>query len=120
MPHVQEQMRDCIDNCTSCHGICLETVSHCLEQGGRHADSQHITMLLDCAQICQVSADYMLRGSNLHQQTCAVCADVCERCAQDCGQFTEDFMLRCAEECRLCAQSCRDMAKGRTQAAGQR
>jgi hypothetical protein len=104
-------MQQCIQDCTDCHRICVETIGHCLEQGGRHAEPSHIRLLQDCAQICQTSADYMIRGSKLHTATCAVCADICERCAADCEQFGDDQgMKRCAEVCRRCAESCREMA----------
>jgi len=38
---------------TDCHDTCLQAVSHCLDTGGDHARTQHITLLLDCAEICQ-------------------------------------------------------------------
>ena len=104
-------MQACIEACTRCHQVCLDTVTHCLEMGGRHADAAHIRMLLDCAEICQTSANFMLRGSDLHARVCALCAEVCERCAQDCETFEEDFMQACAQECRRCAESCRRMAQ---------
>ena len=88
-------------------------MSHCLQQGGRHAEASHIQLLLDCVDICRTSADFMLRGSDLHTLTCGVCAQVCERCAQDCEQMGDDEMMRrCAEACRRCAESCRRMAGG--------
>ncbi|HWO93290.1 MAG TPA: four-helix bundle copper-binding protein [Dehalococcoidia bacterium] len=106
------RLQQCIDNCTECHNVCIETVQYCLEMGGKHAEAQHIRRLLDCAEICALSADYMLRGSDMHRRTCAVCADACERCAQDCERFGDDEMMRrCAEICRACAQSCREMAR---------
>lgn len=55
--------------------------------GGRHAEDAHIQLLLDCAEICQTSANFMLRGSELHGRTCAVCADACQRCAASCRQM---------------------------------
>jgi hypothetical protein len=113
MPHqISAEMRDCIQNCTDCRNICLETLAHCLHMGGKHADPAHIGLLMDCAEICGVSASYMLRGSDLHGRTCAVCAEVCERCADDCERLADgdELMLRCAEVCRRCAQSCSDMA----------
>ena len=94
-----------------CHAICVETVTHCLEMGGKHAEAAHIRLLLDCAEICQTSANFMLRGSDLHGRTCGVCAEVCERCAQDCERFGDDeHMQACAKACRSCAASCRKMA----------
>jgi hypothetical protein len=104
-------MQACIEECTSCHNICAETVAYCLEQGGRHAEPAHIRLLLDCADICRTSADFMLRGSELHGYTCGICAAICELCAQDCERFGDDEMMRrCAEACRSCADSCRQMA----------
>ena len=111
--HRNAEMEECIRNCVDCHHICLETVSHCLQKGGHHAEHQHIRLLLDCAQICQTSADFMLRGSDLHKYTCDVCAEVCERCAADCERMamaSDEQMQACAEVCRRCAESCRRMA----------
>jgi hypothetical protein len=96
------EMEACIQACLECHRVCLQTVAHCLQMGGKHAEASHIRLLLDCAQICLTSADFMLRGSDLHGRTCAVCAEVCERCAQDCARVDpSDAMMRtCAEACR--------------------
>jgi len=113
MPHqLSDDMRDCITNCSDCHNICVETATHCLEMGGEHAAADHIGLLLDCAQVCATSADFMLRGSTFHPQLCGVCAAVCEQCAIDCERLAggDDVMLRCAEACRRCAESCRKMA----------
>lgn len=107
--HIQE----CIDNCTQCHNICVETIDHCLEMGGKHAGASHIRIMQDCAEICATSADFMLRGSDMHAKTCGVCADACERCAEDCERIADgdEQMLRCAGMCRTCAASCREMSK---------
>jgi hypothetical protein len=116
--HVTDEMRRCIDECQGCREICLETVNHCLQMGGKHADATHIRTLLDCAGICTTSADFMLRGSDQHASVCGVCAEVCERCAESCDRIGADdeLMRRCAEECRRCAESCRKMARHRATA----
>jgi hypothetical protein len=104
-------MDECIQNCLDCHSICLQTVAHCLSMGGMHADAHHIALLLDCAEICQTSANFMLRGSHLHNLTCGVCAEVCTACAESCEQMADDQQMRaCAEQCRRCARTCREMA----------
>ena len=109
--HQSQEMQQCIQNCTDCHRICLETTAHCLQLGGQHAEAMHITMLQDCAEICQTSANFMIRGSQLHGITCRACAEICERCAADCARFGDDQMMQqCAEMCRRCADSCRRMA----------
>ena len=79
--------------------------------GGKHVEASHLKTLLDCADTCRVSADFMLRGSPLHSEVCGVCADACERCAKSCEQFGDDAETKaCAEMCRRCTESCRLMA----------
>ena len=104
-------MQECIQNCSDCHRICVETVAYCLQMGGKHAEPAHIRTLLDCAEICQTSANFMLRGSEFHTQTCGVCAELCQACAESCATMGDDAqMQRCADICRRCAESCRQMA----------
>ena len=112
MQHMNEKMmRECADTCQECRAVCLETVAYCLEKGGKHAQANHVRLLLDCAEICATSAGFLLRGSDLHGRTCAACAEVCEACARSCDAMGDDpRMKRCAEVCRRCAQSCRSMA----------
>lgn len=103
-------MQRCIDSCQTCHGICLETTQYCLKMGGTYVEAGLIRLMMDCVQICQTSADYMIRGSDFHGTTCDICAEVCEHCSEECKSFSGDAqMQRCAEVCRMCAESCRAM-----------
>jgi hypothetical protein len=112
---LSQEMRQCIKECAACHEVCAETVQHCLQMGGKHAEPAHIRLLLDCAQICDTSKDFMLRMSDLHGRTCGVCAEVCQKCAGDCDRLGggEAQMKTCAETCRRCADSCRRMAQSK-------
>jgi hypothetical protein len=71
----------CVDLCQSAHRTCVEAMLYCLGRGGAFADADHIRLLPDCADICQTTADFMLRQSPLHGSVCAVCAEVCDQCA---------------------------------------
>ena len=106
-PHLSADMKQCLDNCSACHDLCLTTVAHCLQMGGTHADAAHITLLLDCAQICETSADAMLRHSAQSATICRACADICRACADSCEKVG---MPECAAACRKCAESCTAMA----------
>jgi len=116
-------LQACIDDCASCHAACTQAVQYCLERGGKHADPQHIRLMLDCAEICATGADFMLRRSDLHPYVCGVCAQVCTECAVSCERIggNDDTQLReCARTCRRCAQSCFEMSKyGRRSGAGE-
>lgn len=101
-------MRDAIEACLDCHAMCVRmAMSYCLERGGRHVEPRHFRLMLNCAELCQTSANFMLSDSPLHGQVCAVCAEACEACAKSCDALGD--MRECAEECRSCAKSCKSM-----------
>ena len=110
--HMDAYMHDCIDHCQACQETCLDSIAHCLQLGGAHADPRHIALLMACSEICDTSARFMLLGSPHHRRTCEVCAEVCEACAKDCERLSDDEVMEaCAEICRRCAESCREMAR---------
>jgi len=103
------KLEECIKHCLDCHHICLEmAMNHCLETGGKHTEPKHFRLMLNCAEICQTSANFMLSGSELHGLTCGVCAEVCRRCGDDCEKVGD--MDECVTACRACADSCARMA----------
>ena len=110
--HQNKEMQQCIQECLSCYAVCLETVHHCLMLGGKHADQQHIALLLTCARICETSANAMLLGTQQHAETCRACATICRACAEHCRSMggADETMRRCVETCDRCAESCERMA----------
>ncbi|MBU8541994.1 MAG: ferredoxin [Bosea sp. 12-68-7] len=105
-------MSNCIRECLDCHRSCTETVIHVLHGGGHHAEATHLVSLLDCAQICITSADFMARHSPHHAHLCRECAEICEACAKLCEEHEDpDGRMKAnAEACRRCAATCREMA----------
>lgn len=106
----EQAMREAQRASRECAETCMRTVRHCLTEGGEHAATEHITMLLDCADICQLSNAAMARESRHHGDICTLCATICEDCATDCESFENDEkMAECAASCRSCAAACREM-----------
>ncbi len=112
LQYLDPDLRECIAACIECGTMCLATVPHCLGMAGAHAEADHIGLLLDCADICQTSANFMVRRSELHARTCGVCAEICADCAADCERLAGDDaqMEACGQACRRCADTCRRMA----------
>jgi hypothetical protein len=109
MDHAITRMQPCIDACTECHHMCLQTaMTHCLQLGGKHIEPGHLTLMFNCAEICQASANLQLSGSDFVPKLCALCAEVCEACATSCEAIGD--MDECAAACRKCAESCAGMA----------
>lgn len=105
--HIRE-MQPCIDACSHCHATCLHTAMvHCLDSGGKHVGADHFRLMLNCAEICQTSANFQLSGSSFHMELCGICAEICEACAKNCEEIGE--MDDCVKACRECAASCRKM-----------
>ena len=122
MPHAAEHnvassaklsgaMQECLKSCTDCHEICLGSIPHCLELGGKHAAPAHIGSLIDCAMICGTSAGFLARRSPQHPQVCQACAAICRECERSCRELADDAMMRgCADCFARCADSCERMA----------
>ncbi|TAJ71743.1 MAG: four-helix bundle copper-binding protein [Phenylobacterium sp.] len=103
-------LADCIALCLKCHAACQDAVGKTLSGAGR-AEPALVMTLLDCAEICQATANSMARGSPVHTAFCAACAQVCDACAEACGKAEAAAALQaCADLCRECAMSCRHMA----------
>ena len=107
---ISTEMQECIDLCQRTHQSCVKTAIHCLQSNGRY-ETKDIRLLFDCAEICQTSANFLLRGSDMHTYTCAVCSEICDVCAQECARYSDDPMMeKCADICRRCFSSCHHMA----------
>ena len=105
---VESPFQENIDACLDCHSMCLRmAMTFCLERGGRHVEQKHLRLMLNCAELCQTSANFMLSDSPMHGRVCLICAEACEACAKSCEQVGD--MRECVEECLSCAKSCRSM-----------
>jgi hypothetical protein len=109
--HMAEQMQRCIQECLSCFSTCEQTLAHCLKKGGKHAATDLVKVLMDCAESCRISASMMSRESAFHARHCAFCADVCKACEEACEAFGDEAQMKaCADACRSCSESCRSMS----------
>lgn len=85
-----------VQPCLDCHRACTEAVTNLLH--GRispgYDESVHLVVLLDCAHICVVCADFMTRGSVHHKHVCRVCDEICEGCARSAQIQTTFLALR--------------------------
>lgn len=113
--HMAEEMQRCIQLCHDCHVTCIQMIDHCLKLGSRQAAPDHIRLLMDCAQMCTITADFMARASSFHDRMCRLCAELCRSCADSCiGVAGDDQTVKqCAELCHRCAESCDRMASNK-------
>lgn len=104
-------MNACIKACWDCRNECQKVFfNYCLKKEGEHTKPDHIKLMMDCIQICQIAADFMTRDSTFHKNICETCAEICEACAESCTQIKDEKMQHCANVCRQSAESCRQMS----------
>jgi hypothetical protein len=110
MNQLSRQTWAAIEALQQCHALshCM-AMTHCLEMGGEHARPQHLRLMLDCAGLCAFTADALGRKSQFHTRFTALCAEVCETCAEDCAAL--GGMEDCVEACRDCARLCREISR---------
>mmetsp|Transcript_23632 Transcript_23632/g.33072 ORF Transcript_23632/g.33072 Transcript_23632/m.33072 type:complete len:128 (+) Transcript_23632:323-706(+) len=106
-------LEECAKMCVECASTCSKTETYCIMKGGAHTDPNHLTLMVDCKEICIVAGDFMIRGSENHSLTCGICAEICEKCANDCQRVdpNDKVMKECAEKCTECAEMCRKLSK---------
>lgn len=106
----REMVDRAVEACRSAHGTCTETIVYGLELGGDRADERLVTLLQDCADLCRLTEDVLLRGSRYTDRICGLCADSCEDAAEACDAFPDDEVMKaCANETRRCADASREL-----------
>jgi hypothetical protein len=60
-----DEMQECIEECLNCHAVCTMTLQHCIASGGDHTEVNLVGIILDCAEMCQTSGNFLL-GSPYH------------------------------------------------------
>jgi hypothetical protein len=106
----QQQFESCIEACNICATACDYCAASCLEEPDPRMLARCIALDIDCAQICRSAAGFMARSSELASRMCAVCAEVCEACGDECAKHQMQHCQDCAEACRRCADECRRMS----------
>jgi hypothetical protein len=104
-------MEDAIQNAMDCSRVVQTCIQHCLSLGNKHAEVGHISVMMDCAEITQLSAKFMISTSDFSHDLSGICARVCEACYDSCQSIDPEdpHMNTCMVACRKCADSCRNM-----------
>lgn len=97
---------ECTDMCSSCHKMCLKTLSYCIKKGGKHVAATHVQTMLDCIDMCDLSSRLSARNSELTAKVRQICNEICTKCANSCEKLNDPQMKECVDMCRKCAKHC--------------
>lgn len=99
----------CIDACAKCAQACNECFTACLNESDLNARKDCISILVECAMMCQMSVSMMSMNGQFSKEHCRLCAQICDKCAAECAMFKDEHCQKCAGFCRTCAEECRKM-----------
>ncbi|AAK78060.1 hypothetical protein BJV85_000081 [Clostridium acetobutylicum] len=107
---VTDKYQKCIDACNRCSQACYECFKACLNEPDVNARRTCISILFECAQMCQMSSALMSMDAQFAIDHCKLCSVICDKCAQECSMFQDPHCQKCANECRTCSNECRMMS----------
>lgn len=99
-------LQNCIDACLRCAQICNKCFKQCLDDSDINEKKEALALLVDCAEICYVTAVYMTRDDSFSPELTKSCADLCEKCASACEAYEDLHCKASVEACRQCAAEC--------------
>jgi hypothetical protein len=102
--------KEMIDELNRCANECNHCFSACLEEEDVKMMTRCIELDRECADICQLAASLLARGSENAESYLKVCAEICEACAEECAKHDNEHCKRCAEICSQCAEHCNQYA----------
>ncbi|WP_415380516.1 four-helix bundle copper-binding protein [Halosimplex sp. TS25] len=104
---LNDEQRDCIENCNEAAQVCEWCADECL---GSEEMEECARLCRDVADLTSMHARFMARDSNYSSQLAQACAGACEECAEECERHDAEHCQICAEVLRDCAETCREMA----------
>jgi hypothetical protein len=96
-----------IDACDACAAACDRCASACLEEPGVAVLAKCIRLNFDCASLCRLTSAALARQSRFAPEFCALCARICDECADECAGHAPEHCGACSDACRMCAEVCR-------------
>ena len=76
-----DKFQTCIDECNRCAQACYECFKACLNESDVKARKNCISILVECAQMCQMSSSLMSMNGQFIKEHCKLCATICDKCA---------------------------------------
>lgn len=108
IPHIDGTTAECIDNCFEAAQAAEYCADQCAEQGSEMA--RCLRLCRDVADLVTLHARWMARNAEHSSRLAAVCADLCETCADECAQYDHEHCQIAEDALRACAASCRELS----------
>lgn len=108
--NVFHSVEACIEACMSCAQTCNKCFKACLEKDNINEMKEALCILVDCAELCYVTAACLSQDDMYYHDLCASCAELCEKCAEVCREYEDLHCKSCVDAAILCAELCRKLS----------
>ncbi|TRX16519.1 four-helix bundle copper-binding protein [Flavobacterium franklandianum] len=110
-----EKFKVCIDACNDSAAECEHCATACLNESDAAMQAKCIELDLYCVDMCRMAAAFMARSDehtiDFVNKFCALCAEICTTCADECGKHIHiKHCIKCAESCRKCSAECHNIS----------
>jgi hypothetical protein len=103
-----EEARECARRCFGCAGACWQSIANWLDHDEPLPD--RLLVIIDCAEICEITAHSLMRGSPEARRLAALAGELCARAAKVAEEEPE--LAGCVEAALRCARSCTSFGEG--------
>jgi hypothetical protein len=103
-------LQSCINACIICAKACNKCFKECLEKDNINELKEALSILVDCAEICYVTAVYMSKDDTFSEELSSSCAELCEKCASICEHYENLPCQDSVESCKQCAVACKELS----------
>ncbi|MDF2473450.1 MAG: ferredoxin [Lachnospiraceae bacterium] len=101
---------DLVITIQDCEANCEHMIQHLLLHEKMEPRKVQAILLLECIDICMLTAKYTARDAIYARHAAALCADICDACGNECANFPDQLSQHCAIICINCARHCRYFA----------
>ncbi|AIQ18834.1 MULTISPECIES: four-helix bundle copper-binding protein [Paenibacillus] len=101
------QYQECIDACIKCMNACNYSYVSSLKEYDLASLRESIRLDRECADICSFAVQAMTRQSPFVAEILRLCAEICERCADESSRHEHTHCQECIDSCRNAALACR-------------
>ncbi|CAN5180273.1 four-helix bundle copper-binding protein [soil metagenome] len=92
-------LNECVKACNHCY-------SSCLSEGNAAQMADCIISDRECADVCTLTAQFVVTDSRNVDKMLQLCRDICLHCEEICRKHPAEHCQKCAEACHHCHLAC--------------
>jgi hypothetical protein len=103
------EFQPCIEACLRTASIATKCALSCTEDPKLADLGNCIKFSIECATICNQTAQLLTLGSPKTEQALKNCIEACQKLAAECGKYKAAYCQECAKSCKQCVNECKQL-----------